>query len=171
MSLDCRRAWSRCAQLTPALTLSPTLTLTLMPTQTPPLQARVEEMVAADGLPAHLRPVDPDEDVEASASAWTTQLEPPASLIAPMLPYQKEGLGWLCSQEASAVRGGILAGEPACQGRKRGRILAHGGVRVGGARVIRVAGRMWLVVWAGVNPQGRESEERVRVQDGAQPLP
>ena len=28
-----------------------------------------------------------------------------------MLPYQKEGLGWLCAQEEGKVRGGILADE------------------------------------------------------------
>ena len=28
-----------------------------------------------------------------------------------MLPYQKEGLGWLCAQEDGPVKGGILADE------------------------------------------------------------
>ena len=78
---------------------------------TVPDQQRIEEMLSARGPPAHLKPVDPDEEVAAAASTWTTQREPPDSLLAPMLPYQKEGLGWLCHQEDSEMRGGILADE------------------------------------------------------------
>ena len=59
---------------------------------------------------AHLRPVDPDEEI-IKGEKWTTQREPPDNLLAPMLPYQKEGLGWLCKQEDSDMRGGILADE------------------------------------------------------------
>ena len=35
---------------------------------------------------------------------WTTEREPPEQLLAHMLPYQKEGLGWLCAQEENTVR-------------------------------------------------------------------
>ena len=78
---------------------------------TVPDQARVDEMLNASGLPEHLRGVDPDEEVAAASAQWTTQREPPPSLLAPMLPYQKEGLGWLCAQEEGEMRGGILADE------------------------------------------------------------
>ena len=68
-------------------------------------------MLNATGPPAHLRPVDPDEEIIKEGEKWTTQREPPENLLAPMLPYQKEGLGWLCKQEDSDMRGGILADE------------------------------------------------------------
>ncbi|CAE7019970.1 rhp16 [Symbiodinium sp. KB8] len=35
----------------------------------------------------------------------------PKDLAVPMLPFQKEGLAWMCHQEDSDVRGGILADE------------------------------------------------------------
>eukprot|EP00921_Rhytidocystis_pertsovi_P019757 GHVQ01031404.1.p1 GENE.GHVQ01031404.1~~GHVQ01031404.1.p1 ORF type:complete len:1497 (-),score=222.63 GHVQ01031404.1:2193-6683(-) len=35
----------------------------------------------------------------------------PSSLMVPLLPFQEEGLAWLCSQEESDVKGGILADE------------------------------------------------------------
>eukprot|EP00931_Biecheleriopsis_adriatica_P089973 TRINITY_DN64028_c0_g1_i1.p1 TRINITY_DN64028_c0_g1~~TRINITY_DN64028_c0_g1_i1.p1 ORF type:complete len:1219 (+),score=284.44 TRINITY_DN64028_c0_g1_i1:79-3657(+) len=35
----------------------------------------------------------------------------PKELAVPMLPFQKEGLAWMCQQEDSEVRGGILADE------------------------------------------------------------
>jgi DNA repair protein RAD16 len=35
----------------------------------------------------------------------------PSLLLADLLPYQKEGLGWLLNQEASCYRGGVLADE------------------------------------------------------------
>jgi DNA repair protein RAD16 len=55
--------------------------------------------------------VDLDAEVEAAASSWTQSREPPDTLLAPMLPYQKEGLAWMCAQEAGPLRGGILADE------------------------------------------------------------
>lgn len=64
-----------------------------------PDQRRVAEMLSAVGIPAHLRPLEPDAQVEESAAAWTAQREPPPSLVAPMLPYQKEGLAWMCARE------------------------------------------------------------------------
>lgn len=39
------------------------------------------------------------------------QLEPPLELLLPLLPYQKEFLGWGIAQERSALHGGILADE------------------------------------------------------------
>jgi hypothetical protein len=53
-------------------------------------------------------PVDPDELVR---TCWTKEEEAPADLIAPLLPFQKEGLGWMLNQEHSEVHGGILADE------------------------------------------------------------
>merc|ERR1711871_1641168 len=53
-------------------------------------------------------PVNPDELVRVD---WTEPLEAPNELLMPLLPYQKEGLGWMVHQEASAMAGGILADE------------------------------------------------------------
>ena len=48
--------------------------------------------------------VDVEQEVERASTVWTTEREPPEQLLAHMLPYQKEGLGWLCSQEEGTVR-------------------------------------------------------------------
>ena len=53
-------------------------------------------------------PIDPNELVR---KTWNKELEPVNELLMPLLPYQKEGLGWMVNQERSAVRGGILADE------------------------------------------------------------
>lgn len=53
-------------------------------------------------------PIDPNELVRTN---WTVEMEPANELLMPLLPYQKEGLGWMVNQEKSAVRGGILADE------------------------------------------------------------
>jgi DNA repair protein RAD16 len=53
-------------------------------------------------------PIDPNELVRMN---WSEELEPANELLMPLLPYQKEGLGWMVNQEKSAVRGGILADE------------------------------------------------------------
>lgn len=53
-------------------------------------------------------PLEPDDLVR---KQWTTEAEPPSTLLMPLLPYQKEGLSWMMNQETSLVRGGILADE------------------------------------------------------------
>lgn len=52
--------------------------------------------------------LDPNDLVRKS---WEKPLEPTADLLMPLLPYQKEGLGWLVHQEINDVHGGILADE------------------------------------------------------------
>jgi SNF2 family DNA or RNA helicase len=54
------------------------------------------------------KPLDPDSLVR---KTWTEKKEPSADLLMPLLPYQKEGLGWMSSQEHAEVHGGILADE------------------------------------------------------------
>lgn len=54
------------------------------------------------------KPIDPSELVR---KEWTTQREPPETLVLPILPYQKEGLGWMYRQEQVDYHGGILADE------------------------------------------------------------
>ena len=39
------------------------------------------------------------------------QMEPPAEMLMPLLPFQKEFLAWAISQEQGVVKGGILADE------------------------------------------------------------
>ena len=53
-------------------------------------------------------PLDPDELVR---KAWEQPLEPSTNLLMPLLPYQKEGLGWMTHQEQNDTHGGILADE------------------------------------------------------------
>ena len=53
-------------------------------------------------------PVDPDEMVR---KAWDQPFEPSGDLLMPLLPYQKEGLGWMLHQEQNEAHGGILADE------------------------------------------------------------
>ena len=55
-----------------------------------------------------LVPVNPDELVR---KEWAEKLEPCDDLLMPLLPYQKEGLGWMVAQESSDALGGILADE------------------------------------------------------------
>ena len=38
-------------------------------------------------------------------------MEPPAELLMPLLPYQKQFLAWAIKQERGTVKGGILADE------------------------------------------------------------
>jgi SNF2 family DNA or RNA helicase len=54
------------------------------------------------------KPLDADSLVR---RAWSETKEPSEHLLMPLLPYQKEGLGWMSSQEHSDVHGGILADE------------------------------------------------------------
>lgn len=52
--------------------------------------------------------LDPDEMVR---SEWSEPIEPKAEILLELLPYQKEGLGWMVNQESSNCFGGILADE------------------------------------------------------------
>jgi DNA repair protein RAD16 len=53
-------------------------------------------------------PIDPDELVRRN---WDYPVEPPEDLLVSLLPFQKEGLGWMLHQEYISVHGGILADE------------------------------------------------------------
>ena len=55
-----------------------------------------------------VQPINPDDLIR---KEWTEKATPPAELIGTLLPYQLEGLGWMLHQEASLMRGGILADE------------------------------------------------------------
>jgi DNA repair protein RAD16 len=55
-----------------------------------------------------MKPLDPDALVR---KVWDTAVEPCNDLLMPLLPYQKEGLGWMLHQELSDIHGGILADE------------------------------------------------------------
>jgi hypothetical protein len=43
--------------------------------------------------------------------SFSESMEPPADLLMPLLPYQKQFLAWAMKQEKGPVRGGILADE------------------------------------------------------------
>lgn len=55
-----------------------------------------------------MKPLDPDALVR---KTWDEAIEPCSDLLMPLLPYQKEGLGWMLHQELSNIHGGILADE------------------------------------------------------------
>ncbi|KAL2483663.1 Helicase protein with RING/U-box domain [Forsythia ovata] len=50
-------------------------------------------------------------DLSYDNDMWGEIVEPPPDLIMPLLRHQKEWLAWSLNQEASAIRGGILADE------------------------------------------------------------
>eukprot|EP01041_Mallomonas_annulata_P005925 gene5925-11955_t len=52
--------------------------------------------------------IDPDELVRKD---WCGTMDAPRDLLMPLLPFQKEGLGWMVHQEGTDIRGGILADE------------------------------------------------------------
>ncbi|KPI83412.1 putative DNA repair protein [Leptomonas seymouri] len=72
-------------------------------------QELVKKEVTSTAVPEHLQPLDPDDLVHRSKME---QMAPPATLLRPLLAYQKEGMGWMVRQELeSEVKGGILADE------------------------------------------------------------
>ncbi|CBH16960.1 DNA repair protein, putative [Trypanosoma brucei gambiense DAL972] len=74
----------------------------------PEKRAQVVAEVTSDSMPEHLLPLNPDDLVK---KPLLPETEAPAELLRPLLRYQKEGLGWMVSQELSQVKGGILADE------------------------------------------------------------
>lgn len=70
------------------------------------MRARFE--ASQDEVDEDTQPIDPSELVR---KEWTRQMDPPPTLVLPVLPYQKEGLGWMYNQEHSEYHGGILADE------------------------------------------------------------
>ena len=73
-------------------------------------QALIRERFEAskDEIDEDSQPLDPSELVR---KEWSVPMEPPETLVLPILPYQKEGLGWMYHQEHSQYHGGILADE------------------------------------------------------------
>ena len=70
-------------------------------------KAVVKEIFSA-GTPSHLEALNPDDLVKRGKLPEAT---PSPNLLQSLLPYQREGLGWLTAQEASDSKGGILADE------------------------------------------------------------
>ncbi|KAF8819290.1 hypothetical protein IE077_000116 [Cardiosporidium cionae] len=66
----------------------------------PPTQEEIEKEIN--------KPKDLDEMVK---RVLVEQYKPPPEILIPMLPFQKEGLAWMCHQEDSEFKGGILADE------------------------------------------------------------
>ena len=64
------------------------------------------------GPPGGFKDEEEEEDLDASVGYnFTETMEPPAELLMPLLPYQKQFLAWAIKQEKGTVRGGILADE------------------------------------------------------------
>lgn len=55
--------------------------------------------------------IDAELDPESLAPSYVAKKrEPPACLVMPLLPYQKEFLSWAIDQELGLLKGGVLAG-------------------------------------------------------------
>jgi DNA repair protein RAD16 len=65
-------------------------------------------MESQNEVDLEMEDLNPDELVR---TVWKNPMEPHSDLLLPLLPYQKEGLGWMIHQESSEVHGGILADE------------------------------------------------------------
>ena len=80
----------------------------------PSLKAADKKAVLAElkkaGQPPHLKAIDPN-DPNFIRDRELPEVPAPCLLNAELLPYQKEGLGWMLNQELSHYRGGILADE------------------------------------------------------------
>jgi DNA repair protein RAD16 len=76
-----------------------------LPSQTA-VRTRMAETV--NDIDNEMLPVEPDELVRKD---WSISVEPSGDLLMPLLPYQKEGLGWMIHQEQTQPHGGILADE------------------------------------------------------------
>ena len=73
-------------------------------------KAVIDEISRLD-TPETLRELRP-EDVDAMVPVRILEeRDPPAALTQSLLPFQKEGLGWMLDQEEGEVKGGILADE------------------------------------------------------------
>lgn len=65
--------------------------------------------VASTEVPEHLKPLNPDDLIVRGKMEECT---PPKTLLRLLLPYQKEGVGWMVRQETTSdIKGGILADE------------------------------------------------------------
>ena len=58
------------------------------------VQNRIQETM--NNIDVDLVPIEPDELVR---KEWDTPMEPSTNMLMPLLPYQKEGLGWMMNQE------------------------------------------------------------------------
>ncbi|KAK7200378.1 DNA repair protein [Novymonas esmeraldas] len=75
----------------------------------PEEQEQVLKEVTSAETPEHLKPLDPDD---LTRRGKMEQMVPPPTLLRHLLPYQREGMGWMVRQEAdSSIKGGILADE------------------------------------------------------------
>ena len=73
-------------------------------------QGEVVRTLKLKGTPKHLKTIDPN-DPDFLKKSTLPEAPQPALVTIRALPYQREGFGWMCAQEESAHRGGILADE------------------------------------------------------------
>ena len=73
-------------------------------------QKEIVSTLKLKGTPKHLKTIDPNDPDFLKKRTLPAVPQPALVTIRP-LPYQSEGFGWMCAQEASNHRGGILADE------------------------------------------------------------
>lgn len=77
----------------------------------PKEQAGLKGELSDPEPPAHIEELDPSDASFTKAKALL-EVEPPEAITLSLLPYQKEGFGWMVEREADPTcRGGILADE------------------------------------------------------------
>lgn len=66
---------------------------------TPKEQKELKKELSSKTPPTHIKAIDPN-DPEFLKSKTLTEVEPPSEILLDLLPYQKEGYGWMTAQEA-----------------------------------------------------------------------
>lgn len=61
----------------------------------------------------------PDDVDDLGGERIIAAADAPDDLLLPLMPFQREGLGWMCRQERTVYRGGILADEMVRSERRR----------------------------------------------------
>eukprot|EP00658_Telonema_sp_P-2_P018433 TRINITY_DN17234_c0_g1_i1.p1 TRINITY_DN17234_c0_g1~~TRINITY_DN17234_c0_g1_i1.p1 ORF type:complete len:607 (+),score=111.08 TRINITY_DN17234_c0_g1_i1:191-2011(+) len=74
-------------------------------------QREVMDEITKTEIPEHMKAIDPEDDSLFASQDPPVPRKPPRGLTQRLLPFQEEGLGWMCKQELSGVRGGILSDE------------------------------------------------------------
>ena len=76
-------------------------------------RARVREELGREDVPCDSELDDAEAEMRTARNGKAASMQGPAALVTQLLPFQQEGLAWMCAQEGpdSPVAGGVLADE------------------------------------------------------------
>ncbi len=76
-------------------------------------RARVREELGREDVPCDSELDDAETEMRAARNGTAASMPGPEELVTQLLPFQQEGLAWMCAQEGpdSPVAGGVLADE------------------------------------------------------------